>query len=210
MIKAFVIDDHPLICEGLRQILCETSDIAVEDERSYGEEALMKIKKNLFDVVILHTYSTGKRGLDFLKRIKGIKPELPVLILNMRTEEDYGLRYLKAGASGCLAKECEPGELKEAIRELAKGKKYISTSLAEKIAFNIITEEGKTPHDALSKREYQVMCLIASGKRQKEIAEELSLSVKTINTVRARIMKKMKWKNNVELTHYAIKQELVD
>ena len=115
------------------------------DESDYGEEALRKVKKNLFDVVILHSYSSGKRGLDFLKKLKGIKPGLPVLILNMRTEEDYGLRYLKAGASGCLAKECEPGELKEAIRELAKGKKYISPSLAEKIAFNLITEEGESP-----------------------------------------------------------------
>jgi len=210
MIKVFVIGDHPIFREGLKQILCETSDIAVKDEASFREEALKKVSKNLFDVVILHTYFSGKWGLDFLKKLKTIKPKLPVLILNMRAEEDYGLRYLKSGASGCLAKECELDELKRAIRELAKGKKYISPSLAEKIAFNLITGKEEANHNALSNREYQVMCMIAAGKTPKEIAEELSLSVKTISTVRARIMKKMKWKGNVELTHYAIKHELVD
>lgn len=210
MIKAFVIDDQPLIREGLKQILYKTSDITVEDEACIGEEALKKVGKNLFDVVILRAYFSGKWGLDFLRKLKAIKPALPVLILNMKAEEDYGLRYLKGGASGYLANECEPDELKEALRELAKGKKYISPSLAEKIAFNLITEEERTHHDSLSRREYQVMCMIASGNSVKEIADELSLSVKTISTVRARIMKKMKWKNNAELTHYAIKRELVD
>ena len=210
MIKTFVIDDYPLVREGLRQILGDTSDIEVEDESSLGEEALSKITKNMFDVVILHGYFSMRRGIDFLKKLKVINPELPVLVLSMKTEDDSGLRYLRAGASGCLANKCKPNELKGAIRELAKGKKYISPSLAEKIAFNMIAENGNVHHDSLSRREYQVMCLIASGKSVKEIADELSLSVKTISTVRARILKKMKWKNNAELTHYAIKRELVD
>jgi len=119
------------------------------------------------------------------------KMKMQILILIMKAEEDYGLRYLKSGASGCLAKECEVDELKKAIRELAKGNRYISPSLAEKIALDLVTGKEKKDHKVLSNREYQVMCLIASGKRLKEIAEELSLNVKTISTVRACIMKKM-------------------
>ena len=210
MIRTFIIDDHPLVREGLKQILSESSEMEVADEGGYGKETLRKIGKNQYDVVILDTYFSGVPVLDFLKDIKNIKPKLPVLVLNMRSEKDTGLRFLRAGASGCLAKECEADELKEAIRRLSKGKKYISPSLAEKIALNMVTNEEQIQHEKLSKREFEVMLLIAGGKSLKEIAKELSLSTKTISVHRARIMKKMKMRNNVKLTCYVIEQGLLD
>ena len=210
MIRTFIIDDHPLVREGLKQIFSESLDMMVADEGGYGKDTLRKIDKNQYDVVIMDTYFSGVPVMAFLKNIKNIKPNLPVLVLNMRSEKDTGLRYLRAGASGCLAKECEADELKEAVRRVSKGKKYISPSLAEKIALNMVTNGAQIKHEKLSKREFEVMLLIAGGKTLKEIAEELSLSVKTISVHRARIMKKMKMRNNVKLTCYVIEQGLLD
>ncbi len=210
MIRTFIIDDHHLVREGLKQFLSESNEIVVADEGGFGRETLKKIDKNQYDVVILDTYFSGVPVMDFLKDIKNIKPKLPVLILNMRSEKDNGFRFLRAGASGCLAKECEADELKEAIRSVSKGKKYISPSLAEKIALNMVTNGEQIQHEKLSKREFEVMLLIASGKSLKEIAKDMSLSVKTISVHRARIMKKMKMKNNVGLTCYVIEEGLLD
>ena len=184
--------------------------MVVTDEGGYGRDTLEKIDKNQYDVVILDTYFSGIPVLTFIKDIKNIKPKLPVLVLNMRSEKDTGLRYLRAGASGCLAKECEADELKEAIRRVSKGKKYISPSLAEKIALNMVTNGEQIQHEKLSKREFEVMLLIAAGKSLKEIAQDMSLSTKTISVHRARIMKKMKMRNNVKLTCYVIEQGLLD
>ena len=210
MIKTFIIDEHPLIRQGLKQILSEASDVVVAGEGGYGRDTLRKLSKDHYDVVVLDTYFSGVPGLDFLRDLKTIKPKLPVLVLNMRSGKDTGIRYLKAGASGCLAKECEADELKEAVRRVSKGNKYISPSLAEKIAFTMVTNGDQIQHEKLSRREFEVMRLIASGKALKEIARELSLSVKTISVHRAHIMKKMNMKNNVELTCYAIEQGLMD
>ncbi|MFC2166758.1 response regulator [Acidobacteriota bacterium] len=210
MIRTFIIDDHPLVREGLKQILSESNEMVVADEGGYGRDTLNKIDKNQYDVVILDTYLGGISAMDFLKDIKNIKPKLPVLVLNMRSEKDNGLRFLRAGASGCLAKECKAEELKEAIRKVSQGKKHISPSLAEKIALNIVTNGEQIQHEKLSKREFEVMLLIAGGRSLKEIAQELSLSAKTISVHRAHIMKKMKMKNNVGLTSYVIEEGLLD
>jgi len=209
MIRILIADDHTIVREGLKQILADTSDIVVADEASSGQETLKKVKASHYDVVLLDISLPGMSGLDVLKQLKCLKSALPVLILSMYPEEQYAVRTLRAGAAGYLTKESAPDELIAAIRKVAKGGKYMTTSLAERIAVEWDSEE-KPPHKLLSDREYQVFCMIASGRTVKEIATTLSLSIKTISTHRARILKKMRLKNNAELTHYAIKQDLVD
>ena len=209
MIKILIVDDHLINREGLKRILAESSDIVIEDEAGSGHEAINKVWENDFDLILLHIFIPGRGGLDILKRLKSIKPKLPVLILSAFPEAQYGVRVLKAGASGCLTKENTPEELIKAIKEVSIGKKYINPSIAEKLAFNLDIFTEKPPHEMLSDREYEVMCLIASGKTIKEIAKELSLSEKTINKNRVSILQKMKLKNNVEIISYSIKQGLV-
>ena len=152
----------------------------------------------------------GRGGLDTLKEIKSERPRLPVLILSIHPEDQYAVRALKAGAAGYLTKESAPDDLLNAIKKVFKGGKYISTSLAEKLALHLERDAQRQPHEGLSDREYQVMCMIASGKKVKDIAENLSLSVKTISTYRARILDKMKMKSNADLIHYAIQNRLVN
>lgn len=208
--KILIADDHVIVREGLKQIVAETSDMVVADEAGSGHEVLNKVLKNDYDVVVLDITMPGMNGVDILNHLKNQRPELPVLILSMHPEEQYAVRVLRAGASGYLTKESAPDELIAAIRKVSAGKKYVSSSLAEKLAFELETDTEKPLHETLSDREYQVMCMIASGKTVKEIAEELFLSVKTISTYRARILEKMKMKNNAELTYYAIKHGLVE
>lgn len=210
MIKILVADDHTIVREGLKQILAETSDIVVTGEAANAQEILNKIFKSDYDVVLLDISMPGKSGLDILKDLKSIKPKLPVLILSMHPEEQYAVRVLKSGASGYLTKGSAPDELITAIRKVSLGGKYVSSVLAEKLAFNLEKDTKKPIHETLSDREFQVMCMIASGKAVSEIAEELLLSVKTVSTYRARILEKMKMKNNAEITYYAIKNGLVD
>ena len=210
MIKILIADDHTIVREGLKQILMETSDMVVAAEAANGQEVLDKIGKDNFDVVVLDIAMPGKSGLDILKELRSYKLKLPILVLSMYPEDQYALRVLRAGADGYLTKESAPNELITAIRKVHAGKKYISTLLAEKLAFGLEADTAKPPHEHLSDREYQVMCRIASGRTVKEIADELFLSVKTISTYRARILEKMGMKNNAELTHYAIQNCLVD
>ena len=210
MIKILIADDHVIVREGLKQIVAETSDMVVADEVGSGHEVLNKTLKNHYDVVVLDITMPGMNGVDILKQLKNQRPELPVLILSMHPEEQYAVRALRAGASGYLTKESASDELILAIRKVAKGRKYISSSLAEKLVFELEIDTEKPLHETLSDREYQVMCMIASGKTVKEIAEEIFLSVKTISTYRSRILEKMKMKNNAELTYYAVKHELVE
>lgn len=210
MIKILIADDHAIVREGMKQMLAGVPDMVVADEASSGQEALNKIWKGDFDVVVLDIAMPGKSGLDTLKELKSEKPRLPVLILSMYPEEQYAVRVLKAGASGYLTKESAPDELVAAIRRISQGKKYISSSLAEKLAVDLDADAKKPFHEALSDREFQVLCLIASGKTVGEIAEKLSLSVKTISTYRTRILEKMHMKNNAELTYYAIQHHLVE
>jgi len=210
MIKILIADDHPVVRKGLKEIIEENSDMVVAAEAGHGQEVLEKALKKEFDVVVLDISMPGRSGLEVLKQLKRERPKLSVLILSIHPEEHYAVRVLKAGASGYLTKESVPDELIKAIRKISTGRKYVSSTLAEKLAFDLESGGEKLAHERLSDREYEVMCLIASGKALKEIAEKLCLSGKTISTYRSRILEKMKMKNNAELTHYAIKNNLVD
>ena len=210
MINILIADDHRIVREGLKQILAETPDMVVKDEANNAQEVLKKIWDNDYDVLLLDISMPGRSGLDILKQLKSDRPKLSVLVLSMYSEEQYALRALRAGASGYMTKESAPDELIEAIRKVSTGRKYISPSVAEKLAFSLESGDEKPPQETLSDREFQVMCMIASGKTIKAIADELSLSVKTVSTYRARILEKMRMKNNAELTHYAIQNKLVE
>lgn len=209
MIRILIVDDHTIVREGLKQIISDISGMEVTDEATNGNEALSKIRKGGFEVVLLDISMPGKSGLETLKDIRMEDQALPVLILTMHPEEQYAVRVLKAGASGYLTKESAPEELITAIRKVTNGGKYISASLAEKLAFRLEIDTEKPLHETLSDREYQVLCKISSGNTISEIAEEMSLSVKTISTYRSRILEKMVMKSNAELTYYAIKNQLV-
>ena len=209
MIKILIADDHAIVRKGLKQIIAETTDMLVADEACDGQEVLSKLRKDSFDMLLLDISMPGRTGLDILRELKAENPKLPVLVLSMYPEEQYAVRVLKAGASGYLTKESAPDELIAAIRKVSTGKRYVTPSLAEKLAFNLQADSDKPLHENLSDREYQVMCMIASGRTVGEIAEKLSLSAKTISTYRARILEKMKMKNNAEITHYAIQNRLV-
>ena len=210
MIRILIADDHPVVRQGLKQIVAETSDMAVADEASNAQEVLDKVWNNDYDVVVLDITMPGRGGLDILKQLKVEKSGLPVLILSIHPEEQYAIRALKAGAAGYLTKGSAPEELTAAIRQVSAGKKYISSSLAEKLALHLENDTDKPIHEKLSDREYQILCKIASGEALKEIAQELFLSEKTISTYRSRILEKMNMKSNAELTYYAIKNGLVD
>lgn len=211
MIRVLIADDHTLVRKGLRQLLLQSRAVGVVDEAKDGKETIAKVCANPYDVVLLDISFPGRSGIEVLKQVKALRPKLPVLILSMHPEEQYAVRALRAGAAGYLTKESAPDELVEAIQKLARGGKYITASLADRLAEEVgeARAEGM-PHERLSDREYQVMCMIASGKTVKEIGRELNLSVKTISTHRARILQKMGMKNNAQLTHYAIKYKLVD
>jgi two-component system, NarL family, invasion response regulator UvrY len=210
MIKIIIADDHAVVRKGLKQIFEETQDLSVVDEASSGNELLEKVRSKKYDVVILDISMPGKDGLDTLKELKIHQPDLPVLIFTVFPEEQYAVRILKAGAAGYLNKESEPEIMIDAIRKVARGRKYISPFLAELLASNLDTSGEAPLHETLSDREFQVMCMIASGKSVSDIAKELSLSTNTISTYRLRILEKMNLKNNAEITHYALKNHLVD
>ena len=210
MIKVMIVDDHLIVREGLKQIITEASDITVVDEASNGTEAIEKVRQVACDVLLLDISMPGRSGLEILKDLNNEAPTLSVLILTMHPEEQYAVRVLKAGASGYLTKESAPDELIEAIRKVSSGGKYISSTLAEKLAYDLAIDTGRPPHETLSDREFEVMCMIASGKTVTEIADEMTLSVKTISTYRSRILDKMRMKTNAELTYYSIKNQLVD
>ncbi|MFC1964114.1 response regulator [Chloroflexota bacterium] len=210
MLKILIADDHAIVRQGLKQIVTETRDMIVAGEASNGLELLNKLKDEDYDVVVLDITMPGRNDIDILRQLRTERPGLPILMLSIHPEEQYALRALKAGASGYLTKESAPDELVVAIRKVSSGGKYISASLAEKLAFELEADREQAPHETLSDREYQVMCMIASGKTVMVIAEELILSEKTISTYRSRILEKMNMKNNAELTYYAIKNQLVD
>lgn len=210
MIKIIIADDHPVVRAGLKQILEEDPQIEIAGEAENGNILLEKIRRQDVDVILLDLKMPGMDGLDVLKQLKIDAPKIPVVVLTIYPEAEYALRVLRAGASGYLTKESAPDELVTAVRKVHQGGKFITPSLAEKIAYALDPDAEKLPHESLSDREYQVLCLIASGKTVSQIAEELVLSVKTISSYRTRILGKMMMKTNAELTHYAIANRLVD
>ncbi len=209
MIRILVADDHSVVREGIKQILAGQEGLIVEDEAGSGQEVLCRVSKKDYDLVLLDISMPGKNGLEVLEELKVIKPKLPVLILSMHPEEQYAVRMLRAGAAGYLTKASAPQELISAIRKVSRGGKYVTVSLAEKLAFELDAHAEKPLHERLSNREYQVMLMLASGQSVNEAAEELCLSAKTIGTYRTRILEKMNMKKNAELTLYAVKNNLI-
>jgi DNA-binding NarL/FixJ family response regulator len=210
MLRILIADDHEMVRKGLVKVLAETLQPIKVDEARTGQETVTMASKGEYDLVVLDLKMPGKSGLDVLKEIKEHRPKMPVLILSMHPEEQFAVRALRAGASGYLTKECESDELILAIRKALKGERYITGSLAQILAEEFDSESEKPLHKILSDREYQVMTMIASGKTVGAIAKELNLSVKTISSYRTNILLKTRMKNNAEITHYAIKNKLVE
>ena len=210
MIRVLIADDHAILRRGLAQIISEAGDMEVCAEAESGAQTVKLARENAVDVVLLDITMPDRNGLDTLKQLKKEKPKLSVLMLSMHPEETYALRAIKAGASGYLNKQSAPAQLVTAIRQVAGGRRYISPAVAEELAGTIADGSDRPAHATLSDREYETMRLIASGKTLTEIAEEMHLSVKTVSVYRARVLQKMQLKNNAELTHYALKEQLVD
>lgn len=209
-IKILIADDHAIVREGLKQIVAEEKDILVAGEAENSGRLMELLEKEKWNLVVLDINMPGKSGLEALKDIKQLYPNLPVLILSMFSEDQYGLRAIKAGASGYLKKVSAPTELVTAIRKIVSGGKYINQSLAEKLAEKFESTKKELMHEKLSDREYQIMCNIALGRTAEEIAQELSLSINTVYSYRNRILEKMSMRSNVELTQYAIQNKLIE
>lgn len=210
MISILVIDDHALIRKGMKLLLDETPDLRVTGEAESGMQAINMVRKQDYDLVLLDLSLPDKHGIDVLKQLKTEKPDLKVIILSMYPEDQYGVRALKAGALGYLNKQSAPDLLITAIKQVMGGKKYIGELMAEQLLNNLIGESQELLHQSLSNREYQTLCLMASGKSLSDIAEVMKLSPKTISVYRARMMEKMGLQNNAEAIHYAITNHLVE
>ena len=209
MLKILIADDHAVVRRGLKQILAEEFDEVVFGEAQNTREMLKHLQQENWNVVILDITLPDRSGLELLGELKLTHPNLPVLVLSMHPEDQYGIRVLKSGASGYMTKECAPDEIAMAIRKVLGGGKYVSPSLAERLAFNLEDNRKTPPHEGLSDREFEVMLMIASGKTLTEIAQKLDLSIKTVSTYRSRILEKFKMQNNAELIRYAIENRLV-
>lgn len=210
IIKVFLADDHPLILEGIKKILDYEPDLSVIGSTTDGSQVLQEIKKRKPDVVVLDLSFPEKSGLDLLEDIKNFNPDLPVLILSMYPEQTFSIRAIKAGASGYVTKQMAPDVLVTAIRKVAKGERFISPEVMEKLVNELGRNKDRLPHQLLSDREFQVMMLLAGGKSVKEITEVLSLDTSTVYTYRARILKKMNLKNNSDIIFYAVKNNLLE
>lgn len=209
MLRILIADDHTVVRRGLKQILLDEFPSAHIDEAADAETLLMKTTKEEWDVVISDLSMPGRSGMEALQQIKLYHPKLPVLILSVHSEEHYAIRVLKAGASGYLNKESAPDELIKAVHRVLLGKKYITPSIAEQLASGLDKDNDKPLHESLSDREFEVLKLLATGKAVSDIADQLSLSVTTVSTYRARIMAKMGLKTNADLTLYAVENKLL-
>ena len=210
MIRLVVADDHPIVREGLKQVLSGASDLAVVGEAQNGHEVLQRVRELEFDVLLLDMSMPGKSGIELIKQVRGEKPKLRILVLSMHPEPQYAVRAIKAGASGYLTKESASAQLVSAIRKVAGGGAFITNSVAEQLALGAMPQTEGPPHHALSDREFQVLQLLVSGKAVSDIAQELNLSVKTVSTHKARIMQKMNMSNPTELIRYALHHRLID
>lgn len=211
MIKIFIADDHTLLRDGLKQLISDIDDLEVIGEASRGSEVIAKMMDiSEFDVVLLDIQLPETTGLDLIPQIKTLHPGSAILILTMYPEEQYAIQAIRIGASGYFTKDGTPEDLIAAIRKVAGGGKYISSSLAEKLASYVEEDSQKLPHETLSQREYQIMLMIASGKTLKEVANSLNIGITTVSTYRQRILQKMHMSRNINLTHYAIKHQLIN
>lgn len=210
MKRVLIVDDHEVVRDGVKRILGEQSPAIRFGEAGAAPEALRLISEEEWDVAILDLSLGDRSGLELLKQMKLIRPSLPILVMSMHSEEQYARRAFKAGAAGYITKDSPRSELLKAIFKVIEGGRYISAKLAEKLIVDLERGTDRPPHETLSDREYEVLCLIASGKTVGEIAELLFLSDKTISTYRARILQKMGMKTNAELTYYAIQNKLTD
>ena len=208
-IKVLVADDHEIVRQGLKTIISEHSDLSIAGEAENGNQVLKIVKKTKVDVVLLDFDMPEKNGLDTLVELKALYPKLPVMILSIFPEDHYGTRFLKAGASGYLQKSSATDQLIDAIRKVFNGGKYISSALTDRLVTNLNRDHERPLHESLTDREFQVFCLLATGKKLKEIADELCLSINTISTYRSRILQKMDMSSNADVIRYAIKNKLV-
>ena len=210
MINVLVVDDHALIRKGMKQILDDTSDIRVTGEAESGMQAIKMVRENKYDLALLDITLPDKYGIDVLRQLKLQCPNLPVLILSMHPDDQYAMRSIRAGAAGYMNKQSAPSQLVTAIRQVASGRKYISGELAEQLANEMANDKQEVTHQILSNREYQTLCLMAAGKSLSEMADIMSLSAKTVSVYRARMLEKMKLKNNAEAVRYAIDHHLIE
>jgi two-component system invasion response regulator UvrY len=210
MIRVLIADDHAVVRQGLIQILGDTPEMVVAGVATTGQEVLDQVRATAWDVVVLDISMPDRSGLDVLKELRAERPALPVLVLSMYSEDQYARRVLKAGAAGYVTKDSAADELVRAIRKVVSGGRYVSPSLAEKLAFEIGADASRLPHETLSDREFQVLQLLAAGQSVREIAAELALSVKTVSTYRVRMLEKMHLRTTAELMHYALQNHLID
>jgi DNA-binding NarL/FixJ family response regulator len=210
MIRVLIADDHAIVRHGLRQIVSFTDDIEVAAEAENAAQVIRAVREQPLDVVLLDISMPDRNGIEVLKQLRREHPRLAVLMLTMHSEDEFGVRAIRAGAAGYLTKQSAPVQLVNAIRRVHQGHKYISAELAEELASRINGEADQPPHEALSDREFQTLRMIASGKRLAEIAAALALSPKTVSVYRARVMEKLRLRNNAELMRYAIRHRLVD
>ncbi len=210
MIRVVIIDDHAILRRGLTQIIAESDDMKVVGEAETSASALRLLRETPCQVVLLDISLPDRNGIETLKLIRKEFPAVQVLMLSMHPENQYALRALKAGAAGYLTKQSAPSQLVSAIRQVKDGRKYVTPAVAQELANSIGHDSERPLHETLSIREYQTLCMIASGKNLTDMARQMSISVKTVSVYRARVLEKMRLKNNAELTHYAIKNQIVE
>ena len=209
MIKVVIVDDHAILRRGLTQIIAESEDMEVVGEADSSAAAMRLLRERPCNVLLLDVTLPDRNGVETLKLVRKEFPKTQVLMLSMHPENQYAVRALKAVAAGYLTKQSAPAQLVSAIRQVHQGRKYVTPAVAEELAQNVDRDADQPLHQTLSNREYQTMCMIASGKSLTDIANQMSLSVKTVSVYRARVLEKMRLKNNAELTHYAIRNQLV-
>ena len=210
MLRILIADDHAILRRGLTEILMRDLDGVACGEAENAEQAISQVEHHNWDLVILDVSMPGRSGIDVLADLKLLQPKLPVLILSMHSEQQYGRRLLKAGASGYMNKDSAPEELIRAIHKVLAGGRYVSPALAERLVLDLNEDAARPPHESLSDREFEVLLLMATGRTVSQIAEELHLSLTTISTYRARILEKMNMNTSAELIHYAVRNDLVE
>ena len=209
-IRIGIVDDHSIVRSGLRQFFEDESDLQVVGEAASGGEAIDLVRKTEMDVLLMDLSMPGQTGIDALAMIRAKAPDLAILILSGYPEEHYALNLIRQGASGYLSKQCEPSEIVTAIRTVAQGRRHITPAVAELLAQQLTRPDEGLPHEQLSEREFQVFVRLAKGETVGDIAEGLSISVKTVSTYRTRIMEKMGLTSNSSLTYYALKNKVID